>query len=512
MAYTKTPMQSTEQTKTVPLMYEYETRSRDALKDTDALNILWEPVINQAAGEQYFNALKRDGSSLWFATPDGNTTLGLFYWDLFQGLIVQATSANIYVRAADTGIIVGTTAYISGSATLTFGATEFLFQDGSRAFLLYDGTTMIKIASTFVFTFYTNPATPNFPTSGVPINPIALDGYVFIGSPDGTISNSNLNDPGTWSASNFTKADSYPDNLAALARVGPYLVALGRQSIQYYYDAGNPTGTPLGAMTGSTLTVGFVAALAQQEGVLWFIGRSSDGFYRVYKLENFKATAVSDPVINRWLADLFNSSSSLGTQVKGNMVNMNGHQLYMLSDTTQTASPKTYAYDIETQMWSRIDVNNGNSVKYSATGNASTSSLLFSKERTFFAVGPNNASGPALDTNIYFFDPTAYQDNGVNFLVSFRTPQQDFGTYRNKFGERLLLWADKASSTTLCSISWTDDDYQTYSTVRTVDLSSDYPVLYALGKFKRRSFRVQYSDNFPMRWKLLELDYDQGTS
>lgn len=115
------------------------------------------------------------------------------------------------------------------------------------------------------------------------------------------------------------------------------------------------------------------------------------------------------------------------------------------------------------------------------------------------------------DANIYRFSDTAYQDNGVNFEMKFRTSMENFGTNRIKFGTRILVDCDQTPTTSNVMISWTDNDYQTFSTPRAVDVSHAYKQLYALGRFRKRAYQVTYSDNFPMRMNGLEFDYVQGS-
>lgn len=501
MAFTKTPIQSSAETKMIPLMYEFETRSRDDAKDTDALNVIWEPVQNQTTGDNYFNALKRDGSTQILAnTPDNQKVLGLFYWNLNGGYLIVVTNGHIYVYISNTMQLTATFNFLSFLPQV--GGTEFLYQNGTRSFCIFNGTTLVEISSALAFTPCIDPDIPG----GNMIDIEYLDGYLFIAKPDGTIANSDLNNPQSWSPSNFIKADAYGDQLVSLKRSGNYLVALGAQSTQYYYDAGNPTGTPLAAMTGSTLSIGCVGAVAKKENALYFVGMSSAGIYRVYKLENFKATEVGTPAINRWLTTTTVVYNNNGLFLHGHMLMLNGHTVYTISQEPSDVNQFTYGLDLDTNLWSRFTFPTDTTVITSAcTGNMALMSPQQNTQRTVYST--TNSNGRLLQ-----FEPNTGTDVGGFYQVTFRTPQQDFGTYRNKFGSRLVLWADKPAATSVCQVSWTDDDYQTFSTPRNLELFQNRPALYALGSFNRRSFKVGYNDFYPMRWKYLELDYDQGTA
>jgi hypothetical protein len=111
------------------------------------------------------------------------------------------------------------------------------------------------------------------------------------------------------------------------------------------------------------------------------------------------------------------------------------------------------------------------------------------------------------------FSPTATNDNEtINFTCIFKTQPMDFGNYRVKFMGRMLFYTDQTPSTSFMNVSWSDDDMSTYSTPRQVDLSRVYEPLYACGSFRKRSLQITYTDNFAMRWKSVEVDYDQGSA
>ena len=79
-----------------------------------------------------------------------------------------------------------------------------------------------------------------------------------------------------------------------------------------------------------------------------------------------------------------------------------------------------------------------------------------------------------------------------------------------KFMSRLQLIGDLNSSTGTVNVSYSDDDYQNWSTNRTQDLDNHEEWLTRLGVFKRRAFRIQHEQNLPMRLTALEANVEQG--
>ena len=63
---------------------------------------------------------------------------------------------------------------------------------------------------------------------------------------------------------------------------------------------------------------------------------------------------------------------------------------------------------------------------------------------------------------------------------------------------------DLQTTSSTLNIAWSDDDYKTFSANRAVDLSTDQSWLTRLGKYKRRSFRLQHATNHAMRLSHLE--------
>jgi len=86
----------------------------------------------------------------------------------------------------------------------------------------------------------------------------------------------------------------------------------------------------------------------------------------------------------------------------------------------------------------------------------------------------------------------------------------DFGSMNQKFMSSLITVADRPTTSTLLSISYSDDDYQTFSTPRTMELNQEYPILHQLGRFRRRAVKLSYSGSNRIRLHRLEVSYNIG--
>lgn len=493
MAFTKTPMESTEQNKRVPLLTTWETRNASNAKDVDNVNVIWD-IVQDPEGT-YFEAVKRDGLQLAPFQPLLGVVYGAYSWES-RNEYVAVTSVGLEVRNITGGGVVFTQSLDFGSPNNRAGFTEYQYEDGATILVIvcnlkvyvYNGASVTQITD------------PDLPVNPLPF-PVYLDGYLFIAGSNGNISNSNLNDPFSWQASNFISVESYADGLQAIARQGQYIVAFGAQSIQFFYDAGNPTGTPL-AVQSKVLRIGYTGGLAQTADSLLFIGRPVNGQPGVYMLQGTEAKEMASNSATRRLSEY--ASANLPVDRIGSILAINGHTLYVWMDIDRdftNLNQTTYALDLATNMWTRLTKG------YSGSMLIKTAVSRVHHDRFSTLITLYNSN------KVYEFLPTYSADEGDGIEVRFRTNKLDFGTKRMKFGSKLTIVSDRETVPGYsCFISWSDDDYQTWSTPRSVDLADQYPVLWALGSFRARSFLVTHRSPYPMRWRAFELDYNQGAA
>lgn len=507
MAFTKTPMQDSAQTKQIPLMYKWDNRLATNLtlavdpRQTVAQNVVFEAVKDNGADQPYYHAIKRDGSGIVFTVPPGygsEVILGIYYWEVNNRLVVVTTGHIAFVDPAS-GVITQDLVYAGFLNTVAgVNFTEFLYENGTVTLIIADGQVFGELTQTPVFTPCVDPDRPatfnNYP--------VFLDGYLFLSQTNGNIMNSDLNAPLAWTASNVITAESYPDNLTGLARVGNYILALGKQSLEWFYDAANPTGTPLARVDGATQQIGFIQGLVAGENAVYFVGRAAKGVTSVYRVQGLKAEELGEPTVRRWL-----NTTSITADSRGHLVTLNGHRFYIAILARNNAPIQTYLFDLETNIWSSMTL-----------GSATVGTFFFSSTQVLnrditnnFAQSMTYLSSFNAQT-VIAFRSELYQDSNVDFTVQFTTSPYDFGTMRTKFGARMLLATDQTPTSSFMNVSWSDDDQLTWSTPRPVDTANSYKQLYALGSFRSRSHRVTYTANFPMRWQSIELDYEQGNA
>lgn len=479
MAFSKAPSVSTRQSQEVKLLWSLDNRETDVNADVIAKNGFFDLIKSPATKDDKYTFNKREGI-VEYTTGIPTTLLrGLHYWEDEDKLLAVA-GGTLYVFTGSTGVLetsVGVFLTSSGEVAIE----EFHYDDGSTKVVMGDGTRLLTVDSSNTVVVSSDADLPS------PFKPsfLVLDGYLFL-IKDGTsdIYNSNLNDPLAFTPGDFITAEMIPDTMLRLARLSNYLVAFGTASVEYFFDAGNASGSPLQRNDTPVKHVGYLGGFATFENKIFFVGSSTATSPVVYVLEDFKMDTVENAIIKRQL--------QTGGEFVGSIVSNGGHSFYLL-----TVNGKTFAMDLDTKVWTRWGYQNTDKLECSysvvvpITGSGYCS--------VFFINGLSN---------LYYFKPGVYLDTGQTFSVVCQTPKQRFDSIREKYMLRILPVADK--TTGLLSVDWTDDDYTTYSTARTVDLSIEKPILHRAGRFVERALRFTLNSSDSFRMYYVEVDYNLG--
>lgn len=480
MAFSKAPSQSTYQSKETKLIWTMFNRSASLSKDPLLKNGFYETVKGKESKDNEYFVVKREGTTQYPWVPPSTVLRGNFYWE-DQDKLFCAYDDKVAIITASNGIEQTTlTPFTTTTGEVSF--TEFYFEDGTSKIVIGDGQKLVTVdtANTMV-----TSTSPDLPVPFIP-NLLFLDGYLFIikaGTAD--IYNSNLNDPLAFTAGDFLSAEMLPDTLIRISRLNNYLIAFGSSSVEYFFDAGNASGSPMQRNDTPVKQIGYLGGFATYGNKVYCIAQYANTAPELFILEDFKMEEINLPPIRRFLQQTRDFSASIVTN--------GGHDFYVL-----TANGETYAMDLDTKLWSiwtfgatnTFDIRNAISI-YLASGYVS----LFSV---------------AGDSKIYFFDPEAYTDQGAVYEFAGVLSRQVWDTLHRKFMNRLLVYADKGTGT--LNISWSDDDYQTYSTPRGVNLASSRPFLTRLGAFFSRALKWSFSENAPCRLMYFEVDYNIGSS
>jgi hypothetical protein len=330
-----------------------------------------------------------------------------------------------------------------------------------------------------------------------------LDNKVYVMGLDGKVYDSATNDPSSW-AGTYLQASSDPDNGVGLVRHLNYLLCFGQWSTEAFYDAGNPTGSPLAVAQTYKMEIGCAngnSIAASEQTVLW-VGQALTQGRSVYLMDGMSPQKVSSRYIDKYL----NADAMLN--LRSYCYKVAGHSLYVLTLHDQNI---TFVYDLDEKEW------------YQWTSQSGDTGIVNSGTETYYtpAFYSGNVEYQAapylLDDDsgtIYKQDQSYTTDAGRLIYLRSITPILDSGSTKRKFYRKIEVVADKINSvdgtSQLGYIRSSDDDYATTSTFRSVDLSVGRPQLYQLGSARRRSWEFFHSGATPLRIDGLEVDFDIG--
>lgn len=399
-------------------------------------------------------------------------------------------ASGTYISVVGTGVYSNST--LLGTLSTSLGAVgfaEYEYNNGTVDLMFTDGTHLYLMTAALAITLVTAVTFPHIP------QPIYLDGYLFLAQTgSGLIWNSALNDPTTWPADGFIDAEMYPDNIVMLTKAQNYLVAVGQQSIEFFYDNANSTGSPLQRNAPAVAQMGTPSpfSVVQTEQEFIFVGATGNGGRTVWVIKGFQPTEIGIEPIREALDD----EGSSGGSIYAFCVQCSGHKFYVMN---LPLSGRTYVYDFDEQMWHEW-----------STG---TSQAMFFCN--FSCDGPNGSPVVQSTSNgvLYTLAPDIYTDiSGTSTIkVQITTIKLDFDTIKRKRMYRLSLICDGPNGTNNVPITveFSDDDYNTWGVARTLNINGSYPTITQCGLFRRRACRFTYQQPYPLRIESFEVDITQ---
>lgn len=358
-----------------------------------------------------------------------------------------------------------------------------------------------------------------------------LDGFLFVASSDGTISQSALNDATTWAALDFLTAEREPDKAVHITKHLDHVVVFGSRTIEFFYNAGYPTGSVLQRRNDTSYKTGVTdGRLVHNTGdKVYFLGSAQTGSGSIYVLDSFRIKKVSTPQIDKFIHDTFIQSNLDGIAAG---FNINGHELLLLTTLSTVESDfvptQTIVFDMTSNLWSTwktgiLGLDTFPLVKW--TDQTSLGSRegfgIFVNGDVFKFSGTDDAIDVvSVDVSLYVDDNYVEQQedyiltfgassSSVNIGCTIVLPEFDGDVKNNKIMTKLELVGDKVSGSlgvTAVNIRWSDDHYNTFTPIRTLDISSRRKMT-RLGLFNRRAFELSYTGSEKLRFESFELDF-----
>jgi len=443
----------------LPIFSPISNRDQSILKDSRLYNGFAEKGQGESKEEVW--VYKRPGLK-YSSTVAAGTGLGVFNW---KGDIYSVFNGHLYKNGVDKGAVDTTSSY---TFTSCLGATPKLFlKNKAKAYNYDDGAGLVQVTDV------------NYPATTVR-GCAYLDGTTYIFTPTSSINGDDFNDPTTWDPLNTLLVQIEPDAPQCLAKQLVYIIAIKSTETEVFYDAGNGTGSPLGAVQGSKLGVGARSAesVVRCGDDLAWVGTTTEGDIQVMFMSKVHGESISTPPVERLLAPLdFSVVYAWSAKVAG-------HRYYVV---TIKNSNLTLAFDLTSGLWYIWTDPNGNYIPIvSATYNSSAQPVL-----------QHESNG-----KLYTLDAQTFQDDGVNFTFSLFTPNFDGGMRTTKTTGTIDVVADEIN--TNVNISWSDDDYQTFTTPKTVNLNQGRVTIQDGSSYRKRAYNITNTDNTFLRIKALQ--------
>ena len=325
-----------------------------------------------------------------------------------------------------------------------------------------------------------------------------MDGYFFLhglnaaGNKGNRIYQSALNDPATWASSDFISADLTGDSIRCIFRIKDYIVAAGSSgSIQYFYNAGNATGSILSpadnlAIDGLILhdrpvftsTGGYFLASD-------VVGDTNNAMYGLYRITGVnQITKLSDVI---WSEIISRSVSASYLCINAGVINGRLHIILNISFSSPTEV--SVAYDTAVNQFWLLQLASGSLL--------SSWGVRFTKDasQTFFLWSVGNV----------------WTDSDAAYTMTIQTEPQDMAQGLDTTDTWADLLADVESSGTM-TIDVTDDNYGSWVNKGSFDMTKNKKRVSALGFHQGpRAYRLQHSANTGARVQILRINHQPSS-
>ena len=398
---------------------------------------------------------------------------------------------------------------------------------------------------------------PDYPINTVR-GAVFMDGFFFVMTPAGEIYQSALQDGFNWNALEFIQSQNESSYGVCLAKIQSYIVVLKEWVIEFMYNAANAVGSVLAPVQNMTIQLGCASADSVKEvgGNLVWISQTRLGYGRSVVL----LTGVGQPQrISTPAVDNILELSNLN-DVYSWVAQTGSHTLYAI---TLVDLDITLAYDFTAQTWGTLSVleeiasgtvesvtaagvletydftlkegdivrlsevnsdfdgwwpvsgitgDSGEFFQLPTSGTAYTDAagVIVQYRETIFPIRTSvNARErqymqDATSGTLYEFSQSAYTDAQGAIPARIRTAEMQAQTTDNQFLGKIELLSDRVDSNAF--MRWSNDDYQTWTKYRSVDLDAPRAQLRRCGDFRRRAVEVLHLGNKPVRFTAIEIE------
>lgn len=335
---------------------------------------------------------------------------------------------------------------------------------------------------------------------------VSLGGKLYVGTTDGDIYESDVENPTSWNPLSFRNAELRPDPLVYITEHHQHVVAFGTRSCEFFYQADNPTGSSLNPRLDIDYSVGAVnyATVWDVNDNLFFVGIGESGDVGVFVMENFGLRKLSDTDMDTFLTTAVNNDS---VKLLGTGTASGGRIFYALTtyrdsnDATPVVSPThgiVFSSDIQAfGFWDlgHTAIGGFPLIGWSRSNTTRLGEGILTNGDPINFIDDFNPQD-TIDASSYvatgYVQPGYISEtgqSGENYFFQLVLGEIDSGTRGRKFTGSLRAVADKTSASQLLVVRVADNGGD-FSTGRTIDLSNPKNRLNRMGSFHTRNHAI----------------------
>lgn len=478
-------------------------------------------TIPRSQGKNVIYGQRPDGSLYATQRPsvnifeDASSTVsktrgrGIYYWDEV-GALYFVNDDTVYKGSysAPLGVTMGTG--IERVEMFVVGAYLVLLDvENNKGYTISSGasTTLVEITDV------------QFPPKDTPALTIArggasLNGTLYVYCTNGTIHNSDVEDPTSW-AGDFKTSEIESDPGVACIKHNNNIATFGTWTTEFFYDNANKVGSPLNVRTDIIQSIGCanLDTLWSSGNEVFFVGQNKTGDLSVFFLSNYQLKKISKTDLDTFLTT---SVITDALKIAGTGFTAGGHLFYILtiySVSTDIVPLTSLVYDSFKQTWgvwelAHSGINDCPLIQWtSATGTRAGQGIL-SNGDIITIVDDNN---PQDTTEAQVYVLAGYVDTGYitdtsgtgnDIELEIIIGPADFETREYKYPKNLYLISEKTTS--IITVSWSDQDNDSFNTGRTVDLSNPGNKLTRTGRFRSRNHKISYTGTNQIQLEAIE--------
>jgi hypothetical protein len=530
MAFSNNPLYDTRSTVRMPACYNLDFFTPAQFFGQGFVNMITFGADASDSEDKLFGLTRPAISASQIIAAAGIVSRGFYVWEKTVGTVyyftVMSAGGSSFIMSSNNGTTWATVNTFATDATTPVRFCEFIDSStNTKSLIAVDGL------EGFVFTSNaagTKIVDADFPSPHVPF-PVYLDGYLFLAKANtGDIYNSDLNNPSSWTAGNFFSAELYPDDIQALFKVKNFLLAIGTDSGEYFFDNANPTGSPLARYEGATLPFGtrFPNSIANDKDRLMFLASTTGGGASFKFVEGFQYQDIEAQ------GPLVMAGAQFTSGGRAAFFRFNGELLYLVhaggGDGAAGNGAHAYIYSVKRKMWSAhivTDITNGVANSTQSQWPAyflQNGPTLLGNYNTTYVVGHRNSTifmGTLVSQGYDSFPNEAHGNINIHQQVIF--PPATFGTMNTKTMHRVAVNYERPDEdTTYQPVTFTYNDvvdgtqYATPINLQgwsspALSTTHPFPCVTQLGQFRRRQMALAIPGGVT-RIYFMDVDINKG--